>query len=106
MGMSDCKKRKEYILENYGFECQCRECVLFQKRDVFRKKYNVLEQEMEKAFEIKTFDIDKILKCAQGMVEVIKVHFNGYPPLLSAAYMKFAEARLMRAEFGEVVKYM
>ena len=104
--MTDTAKRQSYILENYGFKCQCRECVLFKKRDGFRKKYTALEEDMEKAFGIEVLDKDKILQCALGMVDIIKHNFNGYPPLLSSAYMKVAEAKLMRRQFDEVVKYM
>merc|ERR1712087_136487 len=61
---------------------------------------------MEDAFEIESLDKDKILECAEGMLSIIKGNFNGYPPLLSAAYMRVAEARLLQKQFDEVVKCM
>jgi len=104
--MADSMKRQKYILEHYGFECQCRDCVLFKKRDKFRRKYREFEEGMDKAFELEQLDKDRILECALGMVDVVKDHFNGYPPLLSAAYMKVAEAKLMEKRYEEVLKYM
>ena len=103
--MMSYEKRQKYIKENYGFICKCSDCQLFKQRDQFRKKYKKLEEEMEKEG-YEQMNSEKILECSSKMINVIKNHFNSYPPLLSQCYMKFAEASLHLAHYDDVVKYM
>ena len=102
--MADCAKRTKYIFDNYGFECRCDECVLFKKRDRFRKQYKKFEHALDDAFD--QMDSEKVVEISNKMIEIIKHKFNGYPPLLSQCLMKGAEAKLHQAKYEEVVECM
>ena len=103
--MMSSAKRQNYIKDNYGFICKCNDCKLFKKRDRFRKKYKDLEEEMEKQG-YEQMNAEKILECSSKMINIVKNHFNSYPPLLSQCYMKFAEASLHLGQYDQVVDNM
>lgn len=102
------KERRQYLLDNYNFDCRCYECYPYHclregHRAEFGKCQLIIDEEVQH-FNKKAFKT--VLAQSRKMINILQEGFAGFPTVMGQCYVNAAHALLYLNQYREAMEYL